>query len=73
MFFWPQTVENCMDCHHNVSEISCFFAVLKFSVPYFAHTIIFDSFVTMNIASLGDKINFCSAAAIARPIFKEKK
>lgn len=39
---------------------------------YFVHAMIFDSFVTMNIASLGNKINFCWAAAIARPIFKEK-
>lgn len=72
MFFWPQTIENSMVCHHNISEISCFFAVLKFSVLYFVHAIIFDSFVAMNIASLGDKINFCWAAAIVRPIFEEK-
>lgn len=62
-----------MVCHLNISEIPCFFAVLKFFVPYFVHTIIFDRFVTMNIALLGDKINFYWAAAIARPIFKEEK
>lgn len=62
-----------MVCHHNISEIPWFFAILKFSMLYFLHAIISDSFVTMNIASLGNKINFCWAAAIARPIFKEKK
>lgn len=63
-----QTLENC---RLNISVDSMLFAVLKFSMPCLVHTIIFDSFVTMNIASLGDKINFLWAAAIARPIFKE--
>lgn len=72
MFFWPQTLENGMVCHRNITVDILLFAVLKFSVPYLVHTTISDSFIIMNIASHGDKNNFLWTAAIARPIFKEK-